>query len=326
MKVPTQDWNNLFLNDISLLTEIFLDDVINGLSQPNKTLPSKYLYDQQGAYYFDRICETPEYYLTRTELSIMEHHLSDMVKDIGEQCLVIEYGSGLTRKTDLLLSHLSHPTAYIPIDIFSGYLQEAQARFNDKFPNVEVLPLCCDFTNIMDIPKPQNGYKRRLIYVPGSTLSNFSPSETYHILRHMHAYCREGDLCLLGLDLKKNKDVLCAAYNDQQGWTAAFNLNLLTRINRELGADFQKDFFRHRIFYNAFYNRIEMHLTSIHRQTIRIGDLHFPLLQDESIHTESSYKYDIHSFTQLARTAGLELKNVWTDKQHFFGILMFEMK
>jgi len=302
----------------------FFDDVIQGLSQSRKSLPCKYFYDQDGSYYFERICGCKDYYLTRTEMAIMGEFMPQVVQMVGEKRLVVEYGSGSAIKTGFLLGSLLRPAAYIPIDIFPEYLEHTVQEFSCRFPGLEILPVCADFSQPFEIPQPQTFHKGKLVYFPGSTIGNFSPYESIQLLQNMFFSCRQGDLVLLGVDLKKPRHILDKAYNDDEGYTAAFNLNLLKRINRELNADFCVENFFHKAFYNEAAGRIEMHLVSACEQTVTIDGQEFHFFENESIHTENSHKYKIQELLKLVQSSGFSTKRIWTDRKVFFAMVLLE--
>lgn len=304
--------------------EDFKSDVLSGLSLPQKRIPSKYFYDHQGSYYFECICRCKEYYVTRTEIAIMKRFARDMSESIGDNCLVIEYGSGASIKTRLLFDHLIDPCAYIPIDIFPNYLKQTSIMFSEIYPHLEVLPLCADFTEHFEIPYPSREFKRKLIYFPGSTIGNFSYHEAVALLKNMHHYLESGDFLLLGIDLKKPRHILHAAYNDRQGYTASFNLNLLKRINRELQGDFLVSRFRHEAIYNERSSCMEMRLISLVNQDVTISGQHFYFRAGEYIHTESSYKYDLRAMEALTGSLGFNTKCVWTDPRKLFAVILLE--
>ena len=229
----------------------FLADVLAGLGRDRKELPCKYLYDATGSELFDAICELPEYYPTRTELAIMRANAADMADRLGAGCLVVEYGSGSSVKTRILLRHLARPTAYVPVDISRDHLLKSAADLGQRFPDVEVKPVAADFTKPFDLPPVARDVNRRVVYFPGSTIGNFTPPEALGLLRTIADQCGPGGGLLIGVDMKKDPAVLKAAYDDAAGVTAGFNLNLLVRINRELAADFDLKGFRHRAEYNA---------------------------------------------------------------------------
>jgi dimethylhistidine N-methyltransferase len=288
-------------------------DVIAGLSLPQKALPPKYFYDDAGSRLFERICRLPEYYLTRAELSLTRRHLASIARFAGRRCELIEYGSGESLKTRLLIRAL-RPAAYLPVDISEAALRGAAARLAREFPWLEIVPVNGDFSRPIELPRARAS---RLVYFPGSTIGNLTPEEAHAFLAMTRGQAAR---MLVGVDQRKDANVLHAAYNDSRRVTAAFNLNLLARINRELGADFKLKRFAHYAFYNAAAGRIEMHLVSLARQTVRIGRQRFNFDAGESIHTENSYKYSIEGFRALAARAGYEAKRVWTDARGLFAL------
>jgi len=296
-----------------------LEDVLQGLQKMPKELPSKYLYDRVGSDLFEQICSLREYYPTRTELAIMQEHLDEIIALLGTHCLLIEYGSGNSSKTRKLLSALKQPAGYIPIDISREYLLDAATSLAIAYPKLEVLPICADYTTVFEIPSPREPVSHRVCYYPGSTIGNFDPGPAKHFLQQIAQVCKGGGL-LIGVDLKKDFNILHHAYNDQHGVTALFNLNLLERMNKELDANFQLQYFQHYAFYNPWQSRIEMHLESLKDQSVSIGDNEISFRQGESIWTESSYKYTRNEFAQLAATAGFAVKRVWTHAQELFSI------
>ena len=298
----------------------FLDDVIAGLSQPQKALSPKYFYDQRGCELFEAICELPEYYPTRTELAMTQARVSEIAQRLGPECVLIEYGSGSSRKTRVLISALN-PVAYVPIDIAGEHLKAAALDLAGVFPELSIIAVCADYSRPLALPDIDRlGARRRIVYFPGSTIGNFTVPEARQFLVHARRLVGAGGAMLVGVDLKKNHGVLHAAYNDAQGVTAAFNANLLARINRELGADFDLAAFRHHAFYNADAGRIEMHLVSLKDQQVTLGGNVFPFRAGETIHTENSYKYSVAEFETLARAAGFEPEARWIDPQQLFSV------
>jgi len=300
--------------------ERFLAEVLSGLQKPQKELPPKYFYDELGSHLFERICSLEEYYIPRTEESIIQAHIAEMVELIGPRVLLIEYGSGDCKKVRFLLDHLRDPVAYVPIDISPEQLVRATKELASDYPTLEVLPVCADYTNSFELPHPKRGFGRKVVYFPGSTISNFDPSPAKKFLKHLAGICGSEGAVLIGIDLKKDVTILHNAYNDNQGVTAAFNLNLLKRINRELNGDFQIDCFQHYAFYNPEEGRIEMHLVSQKEQTVRIDNVVINFAKGESIRTENSYKYDLDEFQQMAAASGLRVERVWTDQQQWFSV------
>jgi dimethylhistidine N-methyltransferase len=296
------------------------------LSRPCKELPCKYFYDARGSQLFDAICEQPEYYLTRTELAILQRHTADMAEALGPRCLLIEYGSGSGLKTPLLLERLHDPAAYVPVDISREHLLASAARLAERFGELEICPVWADFTAPFSVPVPAKHAQRRAVWFPGSTIGNFGPVEATRLLGGMASLCGPGGGLLLGVDLRKPAAVLEPAYNDAAGVTAEFNLNLLARINRELGADFDLTRFQHRAFFNDPESRIEMHLVSRGQQTVHVGGVSVPFADRENICTEHSYKYSREAFSGLAAAAGLEVRQVWTDSREFFSVQYLVVK
>jgi dimethylhistidine N-methyltransferase len=295
------------------LRDDFLSDVIAGLSLPQKALPPKYFYDDAGSRLFERICRLPEYYPTRAELSLTRRHIASIARFAGRGCELVEFGSGESLKTRLLLRALE-PAAYLPVDISRAALESAQRRLARSFRGLKIIPILGDFSRPLELPVPR---ARRVVYFPGSTIGNLDPEEAHAFLAMARGH---GPKMLVGVDLKKDANVLHRAYNDRRGVTAAFNLNLLARINRELGADFDPRRFSHYAFYNAALGRIEMHLVSLERQRVRIGRHRFAFERGESIHTENSYKYSVEDFRALAARAGFEGKRVWLDAKGLFAL------
>jgi dimethylhistidine N-methyltransferase len=291
----------------------FLDDVIAGLSLPQKSLPPKYFYDGAGSALFERICRLPEYYLTRAELALTRTHLASIARFAGRGCELIEYGSGEGLKTRLLIRGL-RPAAYLPVDISQAALRGAAERLGREFPRLEIVPINGDFSRPVELPRAR---APRVVYFPGSTIGNLSPEEAHAFLSMTRG---QATRMLVGVDLRKAANALHAAYNDSRHVTAAFNLNLLARINRELGADFDLKRFEHYAFYNAAAGRIEMHLVSLARQSVRIGRHRFAFEAGESIHTENSYKYSIEGFRALAARAGYVAEKTWTDRKALFAL------
>ncbi len=295
----------------------FRKEVLQGLQKAQKELPSKYFYDERGSQLFEQICELDEYYPTRTELAIMQRAMPEIVELLGPACLLVEYGSGSSQKTRQLLDALPEPAGYVPIDISKEYLAFSAQSLMTTYPGLEVLPVCADYTSTFTIPTPTKPVACQIGYYPGSTIGNFDPIPAQQFLKRIAALC--GGL-LIGVDLKKDYNILHHAYNDKQGVTAQFNLNLLIRINRELEANFALDCFTHYACYNPGNNRIEMHLVSLREQVVRIGDVEIGFKRGESIWTESSYKYTLDEFARLASSAGFAVKHVWIDEQNLFSV------
>ena len=297
----------------------FRADVIDGLSLPRKRLPSKYFYDAAGSRLFDRITELPEYYPTRTELGLMRAHARDMAARCGPRCQLIELGAGALTKVRLLLDHMEAPAGYVPIDVSGAHLRQAAAALAADYPALDVEPVVADFTASFDVPDAEA--ERRVAYFPGSTIGNFDPHEADALLRRIARLVGPGGGLLLGVDLRKDVEILERAYNDSAGVTAEFNRNLLVRIDRELGGNFQAASFRHLAFYDASLSRIEMHLVSEAARRVRVDSRVFDFHAGESIHTENSYKYDVDELAARALRCGLRLDEFWTDARRYFAVL-----
>jgi dimethylhistidine N-methyltransferase len=317
MQQPRQ--SPLGLYDFEPQRKTFRDEVLQGLQDARKELPSKYFYDEVGSQLFEQICELDEYYLTRTELGIMQERMAEIVALLGPHCLLIEYGSGSSTKTRMLLDALHDPAGYVPIDIAKEPLLRSVAALALAYPELEVLPVCADYTSDFELPSPSKPVLRRVAYFPGSTIGNFDREPARHFLQQIARACQGGGL-LIGVDLKKDFNILHRAYNDSQGVTAQFNKQLLVRMNQELDADFQLSQFGHYAFYNPGRSRIEMHLVSLKNQTVRIGESEISFKLGESIWTESSYKYTLEEFAQLAASAGFTVEGVWTDPRKLFSV------
>jgi len=298
----------------------FREDVIAGLSQPQKSLPPKYFYDAAGSHLFEKICRLPEYYPTRAEIALTRLHLADIARFAGRGCELIEYGSGASVKIRLLLERI-RPSVYVPVDISESALHAAARRLSRAFPWLGISAVVGDFSQPLKIPAFRGrGRGRRVVYFPGSTIGNLTPDDAQAFLRMTRGQVGRRGAMLVGVDLKKDANLLHAAYNDAAGVTAAFNLNLLSRINAELGGNFRLRRFSHYAYYNTTLGRIEMHLVSLARQVVAIGNYRFAFDVGESIHTENSCKYSIEEFRALARAAGFSTGKVWTDARGRFGL------
>jgi dimethylhistidine N-methyltransferase len=304
--------------------EGFLADALDGLRQQPKALPCKYLYDAEGSKLFDQICTLPEYYPTRTELGILRAHAVDMALCLGPDALLVEYGSGSSVKTRLLLDRLARPVAYVPVDISRQHLLETALALRLDYPGLEILPVCADFTAPVTLPRPRRAAARRAVYFPGSTIGNFSEAGAIALMTGVARLVGPGGAFLVGVDLAKAPRVLERAYDDAAGVTAAFNLNLLARMNRELDADFDLRRFRHRAVWVAEASRIEMHLVSEAEQVAHLGGVEIRFARGESICTEHSHKYTPEGFARLARRAGLAVRRVWTDRDQRFSVQYLE--
>ena len=294
----------------------FRDEVVAGLSAPQKSLPPKYFYDAAGSRLFARICKLPEYYLTRAELELTRRHVAAIARFAGRGCQLIEYGTGEGLKSRLLIRAL-RPSAYVPIDISLDALDAAARRLAREFPRLRIRPVLGDFSRPLEIPARRTRGALSVVYFPGSTIGNLTPEEAHAFLAMSRGFAGR---MLVGVDLKKDPTVLHAAYNDSRGVTAAFNLNVLARINRELGANFNLKRWRHYAFYNPAEGRIEMHLVSMAAQEVRLGRHRFGFAAGETIHTENSYKYSLDGFRHLAARAGFRAAQAWTDRRGLFAL------
>lgn len=311
-------------NDLAAVASRFREDVIEGLGLAQKALVPKYFYDEVGSALFEAICALPEYYPTRVELAMMEAHAPAMADHLGPRCALVEFGSGASRKSRLLIA-AAQPSVYVPIDIARETLRSAAEGLNRSFPQLPIVAVCADYSAPFDLPPLEPyGVRRRVMYFPGSTIGNFDPAEAIAFLQRLARLAGPGGGLLIGVDLRKDAAVLNAAYDDPQGVTAAFNLNLLARINRELGADFDLRAFRHRAFYSEARGRIEMHLESCRDQTVRIGDISFAFRRGETIHTENSYKFAVPEFQALATCGGFRPRECWVDDAGLFSIHYME--
>ena len=300
----------------------FLNDVIEGLSQNPKTLKPKYFYDNRGAQLFTEICTTPEYYPTRTEIKILNQNAEDIASQIGDNTALIEYGSGALEKIKILLNFLNEPVGLIPVDISEDQLFASAKNLENFYPNLEILPVAADFTKPIPIPGFSHPPKKHVAFFPGSTIGNFEPDLAIQFLEGVTKTIGLDGLLLIGFDLKKDIETLLAAYDDQRGITSSFNKNLLSRINDELGGNFNLDTFEHVARYNENKGRIEMHLKSTTEQTVSINKELFEFLEGETIHTENCYKFTKESFTAMSSKAGLYPVKTWTDDQNLFAVML----
>ena len=300
----------------------FLNDVIEGLSQNPKTLKPKYFYDNRGAQLFTEICTTPEYYPTRTEIKILNQNAENIASQIGDNTALIEYGSGALEKIKILLNFLNEPVGLIPVDISEDQLFTSAKNLENLYPDLEILPVAADFTKPIPIPEFSHPPKRYVAFFPGSTIGNFEPDLAIQFLEGVTKTIGLDGLLLIGFDLKKDIETLLAAYDDQRGITSSFNKNLLSRINDELGGNFNLDTFEHVARYNENKGRIEMHLKSTTEQTVSINKELFEFLEGETIHTENCYKFTKESFTAMSSKAGLYPVKTWTDDQNLFAVML----
>jgi dimethylhistidine N-methyltransferase len=312
--------DTIISHDFKPSRERFLAEVLNGLKKPQKELPSKYFYDEHGSMLFEQICSMDEYYIPRTEESIMHSRIEEMAELIGPNALIIEYGCGDCKKVRFLLDHLYDPAAFIPIDISREQLTQVTKELHADYSKLEVLPVCADYTSSFELPRAKKTPNRTVVFFPGSTISNFDILPAKHFLDHLSDVVGSGGVLIIGVDLKKDVSTLHRAYNDSGGVTAAFNLNLLERLNRELDCNFQLDCFQHYAFYNPRESRIEMHLVSMCRQVIKVDGTAIDFSKGESIWTESSYKYTVEEFREMAAASGFHVERTWTDERDWFSV------
>jgi dimethylhistidine N-methyltransferase len=297
-----------------------LASLIAGLREPQKTISPKYFYDETGSKLFEDITSLPEYYLTDTELLIMDAYIDEMADRIGAQASLIEFGAGSGMKTRMLLEHMHSPAAYVPVDISEQHLLESQQNIQADFPGIEVLPVAADFLHPFQLPDPQIMPLRNVVYFPGSTIGNFERDEAIDLLRVMHAEAGEDGALLIGIDLQKDPAVIHAAYNDSAGVTAQFNLNMLRHLNRIFGSDFDLDAFEHRATYRQDEGRVVIELVSAREQEAHLGGARIGFEDGESIITEYSHKYTLDDFAAMANEAGFNVEQSWADPREWFSV------
>lgn len=305
------------LHDLEPTVETFAQAAVAGLSKPQKTIPAKFFYDARGAKLFDDICTLPEYYPTRTEIGILKACAPAVAEAVGPGCRLVEFGSGSAQKVGILLDALDAPAAYVAIDISRESLLAGAEQVAAAYPRIDVAAVCADYTKPMALPLPNDA--RRLGFFPGSTIGNFTPEDGARFLASARTTLA-GGWFLVGVDLKKDKKILDAAYNDARGVTAKFNLNVLRRMNAEIGGNFDLSKFRHRAFYDPNLGRIEMHLESRGAQDVRVAGKTFRFEDGETVHTENSYKYIVDEFKDFASAQGFESAAVWTDPEMLFSV------
>jgi len=309
--------------NVAVSQEALMNDrmeILGGLRARQKRLSPKFFYDQRGSELFDRICELPEYYVTRTELEIMRRHLPEVARLVGPGAAIIEFGAGSNLKVRRLLEHLERPAAYVPVEISGEYLREQAEDLASDYPGLSVQPVTADFTRPFELPRHPVAPERNLVFFPGSTIGNFTRPQARRLLEVMCDQAKPGGALLIGVDLEKDVSVLEAAYNDRSGVTAEFNLNMLRRINAEHDATFELDAFRHEAVFDAEQSRIEMRLVSKKEQTVSVAEQQISFREDEFIVTEYSHKYTIADFRALARDAGFRPERYWTDDDDLFSL------
>jgi dimethylhistidine N-methyltransferase len=317
----------VYRNEVSTMNTEFLHEAIQGLQSTPKRLSPKFFYDQRGSELFEKICSVKEYYPTRLETQILKDSVAEISEKLGPQCLLFEFGSGSSTKTRVLLDELKNPAAYLPIDISGDFLEDSVDRLRDRYPGLMIVPICADFTR--DVNEDLSAWKvsfpfakNKVGFLPGSTLGNFTPEEAQKLLSSIAGLLGPEGQLLVGIDLVKEPSILEAAYNDSEGATAEFNLNVLRRMVAELEAKIDLENFYHHAFFNPKESRIEMHLISRKEQIIEIGGAAIHFEAGESIHTENSYKYTPKMFEKLASQAGFENTKMWTDPKSYFGVFL----
>jgi dimethylhistidine N-methyltransferase len=304
----------------------FLADVLEGLSARRKRTPPKWLYDARGSALYERITTLEAYYPTRTELRILRANAREISDAIGPGAALFEYGAGSAMKTALVLASLERPSVYVPVDISRSALLGAAERILRRFPELIVRPIVADFTRPVPLPLGDLPSGRRVAFFPGSTIGNFDPPEAVGLLRRMARDAGPGGRLLIGVDLRKDAETIVRAYDDPEGVTAAFDLNLLARINRELGGDFDLGRFRHRAIFDDRLSRVEMHLESLEPQLVHVAGRAFAFHEGETIHTESSYKWELTGFDALAAISGFAPERTWTDERAWFGVKLYRVE
>jgi dimethylhistidine N-methyltransferase len=308
-----------------IVQEDIISEILKGMSKNQKQLPSKLFYDEKGSALFDAICKTDEYYLTRTETSLMKNNIPEISSLADKDTLLIELGSGSSLKTRLLLNNVSGLAGYIPVDISARHLTETTNELKKIYPFFNIVPVSADYTKDFDIPYITGHNYKRLVYYPGSSIGNFLPDEAQIFLKRVSKLCSNNGGFLIGVDLVKSKEMIETAYNDKGGLTAEFNLNILNHINNLIDADFKLEKFRHLAFYNAYKSRIEMHLVSLENQEVHLFNQSFHIRKFETILTEISQKYTPEGFADLASDY-FTVKNTWIDDQHTFALFYMEVR
>ena len=309
----------MVVKTLEIPQEDLLTEVIEGLSKPQKMLPSKLFYDERGSRLFDMICELDEYYPTRTETKILSDNINEITSYIGDRCVLVELGSGSSVKIKLLLDHLKNLAAYIPVDISAEHLIKSTKLLQDEYSDLNVYPLAADYTRWFSLPEIKEDYNSIDAFYPGSTIGNFTPEEAREFLGRIAEICGKGSGLLIGVDLQKDENILNKAYNDSEGITAEFNLNILSHINNQLGANFDLSKFKHQALYNKKEGRIEMHLLSLAQQVVKLNDHSFSIGRYETILTEYSYKYTTEGFAELVKDI-YEVEKVWIDRNKLFSV------
>ncbi|HEY0523996.1 MAG TPA: L-histidine N(alpha)-methyltransferase [Stellaceae bacterium] len=315
----------LAFHDTAPDVEDFRDAVLAGLSRPRKSIPCKFFYDERGSALFEEICDLPEYYPTRTEIAILEDAVPEIADLAGPAAALIEFGSGSSRKVRILLDALRAPAAYVPVDISREHLRRSAADLAADFPALDVVAVCADYTRPFRLPPLAASTRRRVGFYPGSTIGNFTPDDAGAFLRTAARLLGRGAGMVIGVDLRKDRETLEAAYDDRRGVTAAFNLNLLARVNRELDGDFDLDRFAHEAVWDAEEGCVTMYLRSLADQTVTVAGRRYRFAAGERVHTENSYKYSLDGFRRLAAHAGFRAVETWTDRDDLFSVYYLDV-
>ena len=297
-----------------------LAEILDGLRQDAKSIPPKYFYDERDSQLFDAITRLPEYYLTDTEISIMLGNIGEIVELVDKQASLIEFGSGSSSKTRILLEHLDQLAVYVPVDISEEHLLESARKIREEFPDIEVLPVVADFTRQFKLPSPKVMPLRNIVYFPGSTIGNFTHDDAQNLLGVMRHEAKDDGALLIGVDLQKNPQIIENAYNDSAGITAEFNVNMLRHLNRDYGANFDLSGYSHDAHYDEDEGRVEIRLISSRNQAVSIGGEEFEIACGEAILTEYSHKYTLDGFAKMAQRAGFRVERVWTDPKRLFSV------
>lgn len=314
-----------YQTDSKVSSPSIIKEVLAGLSRSQKSLPAKLLYDKRGSEIFERICLLEEYYPTRAETEILKNNASEICHLIGSEALIIEPGSGAGEKIRYLLPHLIKPQAYVPIEISQEILLRMEIELKEEFPQLKVQSICADFNEEFEIPLAlEAGARKKAVFFPGSTIGNFTPQEAVPFLKKIASLVGQKGGLVIGVDLKKDPEILKRAYNDSQGVTANFNMNLLERLNRDASAEFNLSKFEHQAVYDEKEGRVEMHIVSKMSQSVKIHESIFRFKEGESIHTENSYKYTEKEFSDLCKKAKLKIKRTWKDHKELFCVYYFE--
>jgi dimethylhistidine N-methyltransferase len=317
--------NNTGDTTIPDCSEGILNEIIQSLGKSQKELSCKFFYDERGSMLFEQISELEEYYLTRAEISILNNNIKHISDAVGEKVLILELGSGSSRKIRILLDNFKSVAAYIPVDISREFLLRSSGKLSKEYSDLKIIPIVADYTKPFTIPEFEIPYSKIVAYYPGSTIGNFTGEQAHYFLKNIAGLCGINSGLLIGIDLKKESEILEKAYNDGKGITAQFNLNILKNMNSSFGTNFEINKWKHKAFYNEEHGRVEMHLQSLEEQSVRVNGTSILFKKDETIHTENSYKYSIEEFEKMIDSF-YSLKNVWSDPGNKFAVCYFEAK